>query len=323
MNEGAGRGSADRLSPGAMRVAVIGSCQAAGLAGWIRLLLPAATVDGWHVGTARSSPDAILHYLSATDTHGGVRPGYDLIITQIEDHEHDGQLAIATLRRLCPIVVFLPILVFRGFHPDRLQCFQEDGTHFVLPSLGLFHPAIVAAAVRLRIPAAGVPALFNNLVFRTAGYHTVFAGARDALLASFAAHGYDLAAPFEDWMRDGAFMYTDNHPRIRVLGSLARQVLGKAKFAMAEVTTPPVDTLEESVKWPIYPSLARALGVAGADSFGRAAHEVLPGESRDMGLDAWVAEAYCGYAAAGSLAFYPTWVLDNTIAALEELAVGA
>ncbi len=54
--------------------------------------------------------------------------------------------------------------------------------------------------------------------------------------ARVAIDGYGLADAFDGWMRDGCFMYSGNHPHIRVLGTFARLILAKAVNSRPIVT---------------------------------------------------------------------------------------
>ena len=295
------------------RVGIVGSCQASGLGLWTQCLLPGAEVEFWHVGAnPQSTPDLILSRL----------PGCDLVVSQIEDGGFGGRLDRVLLRDVCGQVIFLPMLVFRGFHPDCVTRVHDHGTRFFHGPMGPFHSALVIAAFRLRVPPSRVAKLFNTLVFRSAGYHTVFAESWTALLKSFAAHDFDLDAALADWMGEGAFMYTDNHPHLRVLERLARMVLAKAGLATAEPVCPPPDNLACSVHWPVYPDLARPLGVAGSTLFRRSLNDVAEPD-RDLCLAAFIAGSYQAYEAAADIVFSANPVVDATLAALEELVVEA
>jgi hypothetical protein len=262
-------------------------------------------------------PDAILQCLSGTSDDRR----YDLIITQIVDGEYGGQLDVAALRALCEKVVFTPIFVFRGFHPDKLECFDREGRVFFNATTGIYHSAILVASVQLGLPVDRVPVLYNTLVFRAAGYDQVFHQAKRAVLEEFASHGYELDSAFNDWSREGVFMHTDNHPCIRVLGTLARQVLMKAAFPIANLHEAPDDYLALHVQWPVYPDLAKLLHMTGSANFVRGTHNVPEGQDRALTLNAWVRDAYHDYVASPNLSFYPTWLIDSTIAALEQLVV--
>jgi hypothetical protein len=290
------------------RLAIVGTCQVTGLADWSRRMLPGAHVDAWHVGSSPKSTAALI--VSALG-------GYDLIITQFEDSDHDGLLAVGRLQELCPRVMFVPFFLFRGFHPD-VVILADGNDEFLQGPMEVFHSEIVYASFRLRIPPARVTSLFNNLVFRSAGYPALFANGRAALVSRFAGHGYDLEAPFQTWMADGPFMYIDNHPHIRVLETLTRLALGKAGVELVEKVEAPPDYLAQAVQWPVYPDWARSLGVSGSMAFRRGVTNVASGEDRDLSATEFIASCYRIYA---DRATYRDPSIERMITVLEDLMV--
>jgi len=274
------------------RVAIVGGCQTAGLAEWIRRLLPGAEVRNWHADTA---PAAILEVAQQI-------AGSDLVVTQFSDDMDAGALEVTRLREHFANVVFMPVLVFAGFHPDIACCgLAHQPFAFIRGPLDILQSTISLAAYHLDLRASRVPRLYNSLTFEALGYVGAFAGARAAFLDVFAAHGYGLADAFDGWMRDGCFMYSDNHPHIRVLGSFARLILGKAGLpaAVAATSETPADGLADSVHWPVYPALGRPIGIAGSTVFTRAAHGVPASEARELTLQAFVEASYRVFAAVG------------------------
>jgi len=271
------------------RAAIVGSCQTPGLAEWVRRLLPGADVRNWHADT---TPAAILDVADQI-------AGSDLVVTQFADDMDAGALAVTRLRERFANVVFMPVVVFAGFHPDITCCgLAIRPFAYVRGSLDVLQSTIALAAYQLELPASRVPRLYNALVFEALGYVDAFADARAAFLDAFAAHGYGLADAFDGWMRDGCFMYSDNHPHIRVLGTFARLILAKAGFPTADAASPP-DILANSVQWPVYPAIGRRIGVAGSTVFVRAAYGIPEGQSRDLTLQAFVEASYRVFATVG------------------------
>ncbi len=284
------------------RLAVVGGCQAPGIGRWARFLLPGAQVDAWHVSASQGwAPDVVAPQI--TD--------HDLVICQLPDGSGGGALEVTRLREVRENVVFLPLLVFTGFHPDMLTVRAEgEPPRFAIGPFSGYQSALVASAFCLGIPIERVPRLFNALVFDALGYFQAFVQAREALVRLGAEHGYDLAGACEEWLHEGVFMYSDNHPMIRVLGTLARQALVKAglelaglefaglEFAGLGEAPPPPDDLAVSHQLPCYPALARRIGVAGSLMFMRSSYGLPPGHSREMTLEEFVAMSYDVFAAA-------------------------
>ena len=275
------------------RVAIVGGCQCVGLGEWIRRLLPGAQVSHWHV---HSSPDL---------TPGQILPqmaGSDLVVTQFSDEMVGGDLGPARLSEHFKNVVFMPVFVFGGFHPDIVFCgLSEEPFAFVRGPLNILQSGIALAAYHLDVPVERVPRLYNAVVFEALGYFDAFDHARSACTEVLSDQGYDVADAFDAWMREGCFMYSDNHPHIRVLRSFAEAILAKAQLMPASVAhdAVPPDLLSHSVQWPVYPALARRLGIPGSIAFTRALHAVSAGESREITLQAFVEASYGVFASVG------------------------
>jgi hypothetical protein len=301
-----------RIAPG-YRIAIVGSCQVSGLRRWTELMLPGVHVEAWHINVGPgSTPEVIAPRL----------PEFDLVIGQVADGSGGGVLEISRLRTLHGKVVYLPVLVFTGFHPDIFHCpLSEPWGGMLQGPLYALQSAIVVAAFRLGLPPERAVRLFNAAVFEHLGYFAAFEQARWALLKIFAESGYDLGGALGGWMRGGAFMYTENHPHLRVLRTLASLVLAKAGLDPAEVaeSDAPPDDLAASLQWPVYPALARRIGVPGSLAFTRGSHDASDGESREMTLDAFVHETYRAMTALPENAFLPHAKLAFTTAKLREL----
>lgn len=277
------------------RLAVVGGCQVVGVRRWAERLLPGVTVDAWHVNAAPSfAPEVVEPQIT----------GHDLVICQLKEGSGGGNLEFSRLAASHRNVVFLPLFVFPGFHPDLISLSTATSPpQLVQGPMSVLQSAIIAAAYHLQIPPDRVPRLFNAFVFEALGYFSVFPQARAALQKINAEDGYDLGPAVDEWLRDGVFMYTDNHPHIRVLGTLTRMALQKAGIAIADPgnSDAPPDDLANSVQWPVYPAIARRIGVPGTQSFVRTIDTFPAGEPREMALDAFVRESYRVIAAAGPL----------------------
>jgi hypothetical protein len=268
-----------------MRVGIAGGCQAAGLGEWIRRMLPGAEVHGWHVGARPDwNPGAVA----------GQVAGYDLVITQFSA-AMEPALSEERLRETARRVVFAPVLVFNGLQPDIVMTGLRDQPFALLRGpLDVLQSAIILAAYHLEVPVARVPRLFNALVFEALGYLGAFAAARAGFLKLLGEQGYDFAGAMDGWLREGTFMYSDNHPHIRVLGSYAEAILARAGLSAAAVAPggEPLDNLAASVQWPVYPAIARPLGIPGSTSFVRATSATPAGEPRAITLSAFAEASY-------------------------------
>ena len=240
------------------RVAIVGSCQVAGLSIAVAHFLPGAQVKAWHLG---------VHPAESAEDIAAQLPDYDLVISQQDDGEGMGVLDISSLRETLPSVMFLPVLAFRGFHPDCV--------YLLSPRLGLIkgclwdqHSAIIAACHVLGVPEQRVPMLFNTLTYAVLGYFDAFAVAREHLVERFRRVGFDLNSRIDAWQQEqGAFMYTPLHPRLGVVAELGKMVLQRAGFGGPDLDRRITceDPLASSLQWPVYPDLARRLNVGDLD----------------------------------------------------------
>lgn len=170
---------------------------------------------------------------------------------------------IAQAARLC---VPIPTIVFPAFHPDIVYICHKGGLFG--SAMGDYHSALIVYGFARGFSADAIVSLFRADVFARLGYLDGWFAARDALLEMSRAHGCDLDRLFAGWMRRGCFMHTINHPKLFVLGDLARHALGQAglpgRTAACEDYLP--DPLSGSI-WPVYPEIAARIGVAGSTTF--------------------------------------------------------
>jgi Polysaccharide biosynthesis enzyme WcbI len=268
-----------------LRVAIVGWCQVASLTVAIEHFLPEAEVKAWHVG---------VHPPESEEQIAAQLPDYDLVISQIDDGEGTGALALSRLRETIPKVVFLPLLVFRGFQPDCIYL-HSPRRGMLKGYLGDMHSALVAVAYVLGLPEHRVPALFNSLTFAALGYFQAFAIAREHLLERFHKFGFDLSSRLDAWQSQyGAFMYLPLHPKLGVLQELAWIILRNSGLdgRNFDVPVPRADPLAYSAQWPTYPDLARRLNVPGAMTFVRPIYGLEPGAAREIALHQLVQHSY-------------------------------
>ena len=242
---------------GGPRIGVVGSCQVIGLGATFQKMWPNAEVKTWHLGPhCPDSAESIAVQLA----------GCDLAVSQVATPDPAAPLAFARLQETVARAVYVPTVVFNGFHPDCIYL-QANGALIVGPFSHL-HSGIIAGAYVLGLPEASVARLFNALTYSYLGYFDAFGTGRDLLTASFARVGYELDALIDGWLAyEGAFMHTLNHPRIFVLSALAHLAAVRAGMTGADSRVPEGvdDWLAHSIHWPIYPELARKLGLPKSD----------------------------------------------------------
>ena len=159
----------------------------------------------------------------------------------------------------------VPTISFNAYHPDL--CYLQHGGKELKGPLGDYHSLIAYAAFRSGLDVEATLALHRAETYAKLGYFGRWDPARNALLADFRKHGFDLDAPFLEWCRTGAFMYSINHPRIACVRDVARSVLARAGIKAQYNDALPQDNLANGPIFPIYPEIANRLGVEGSRMF--------------------------------------------------------
>lgn len=195
--------------------------------------------------------------------------------------------------------VALPMLTCRAFHPD-LVYLLHDGRALSGPA-GDYHSAIAYACHRAGMSVADTLERFTGTFLDRCGYMGMWVPERDRLVSELAGFGLDVALPIRTWGRQGAFMYSINHPRIHVLHDIAAELLrqrGRPPFADGII---PHDNLATGAAFAVYPEIGEALGVAGSYAF----KDV--GSYRPIGLVDFIAGCFETYerAAPGTIEPHP------------------
>jgi hypothetical protein len=282
------RSDPERAGPS---IAVIGNCQARGVAQAMRLLAPKSPVRYLPSGALRREHghvDGLLRCLRAHDHvfsqvfPAGLIPGGDS----------------ATLRAADPRLKLFPSVVFSAFHPDMVYAGPgaELASASLAPSpMGLYHSAIGLFAHRLGLSARHTVGLFREEVFARLGYLDHWDPAVRELLGSAAAAGFGLEREVTRWARRGAFMHVLNHPKAFVVGDIARRLLREDGLAPEPVEVEDYlgDELAQDVVWPVYPEVAERFGLTGSYLFkAKRRGEAFP---RLYDLDGFVATSFSMY----------------------------
>nr|WP_232630700.1 WcbI family polysaccharide biosynthesis putative acetyltransferase [Methylobacterium sp. Leaf118] len=273
------------------RIAVIGNCQARGVAEALRILAPGARVrliPMAELGRRDRSLDAFAAGLAACD-HVFSQPFPTGFFP-------DGG-AEQLLARL-PRARLFPAIVFTAFHPDAVYVGDLGSlarTRLVPSPLGTYHSAIALYGYLRGLSAAATLALYREEVFARLGYLTAWDEAAADLIGSSRAIGFDLSAELLRWSRTGLFMHNINHPRLAVLGDLAARLLREAGIAARAVAVEAYapDSLLDDPIWPVYPAVATLYGVPGSTVFKRRQRGAAPPAT--LGLDTFVQESFALY----------------------------
>ncbi|ESQ73903.1 WcbI family polysaccharide biosynthesis putative acetyltransferase [Asticcacaulis sp. AC402] len=271
-----------------LKISIVGGCQSDGLREATLALLPGSHVQSWHVGVSPiDPPDVILDKIA----------GSDLVLSQIQPEQGYDVLTAEMLTTKGYQAHFVPTFIFPGFHPDLIYIADEEG--LVNAVHCAFHSRIAVAAFLLGLTPQKTLPLYNAVVFNELGFFSTFPAARAAVEQGLSEAGFQSDGLVDGWLRDiGPFMYMANHPHIRVLATLCQQLY--ARLGLIAHTTPvpsvKTDHLGNSFTWPVYPALAKRLGVPGSNDFQRPAWLVKRWESRKISLAAYLRDLFTFYA---------------------------
>ncbi|MHA7066686.1 WcbI family polysaccharide biosynthesis putative acetyltransferase [Azospirillum argentinense] len=234
-----------------MKVFVLGNCQVTGLKKSLSALLPDAEVSGCFP-FGRGDLDQVAEKIR----------GMDYIFTQKLPDNIITALGISS-DSVRSRVYTIPNIAFPGYHPD---CVYLPGINAANSSLPTDYNSAIAVAgfLRGRTPEETLT-LYNTYIYAISGYFNSFSMACRNLEAHFKACEFDLSEHLKRWVAKGPFMHTINHPRINVLLDIANMAVKRAGLSPVDVPDGAVkDDLAHFTRWPIYPELARRLGLEGS-----------------------------------------------------------
>jgi hypothetical protein len=244
------------------RIAVIGNCQAFGVAYAMKLLDPTARVSHFSaIGKTLADMKLVAKTLAT----------YDYVFC----HEfHPGHVRGGGSADLCAMldkVIMFPAITFAAFHPDLVYLLDETRGHApTIGPVGPYHSALAVFAFRRGMSVAEARALFNRNVFEAVGYFDVWNAAAEELIESTKRkYDLDLGPELANWSRRGVFMYSLVHPKPFVLFDLAKKLM-----AREGLPTPPIyndyyaiDDLGRAEIFPVYPPIGEWYGVQGSYVF--------------------------------------------------------
>ena len=233
-----------------VKILLVGNCQMVPLAAFLRLLLPEA--DIWQLWLESVPSEEIEAVHAAIDS-------FDVVCTHLVWR---GPFVSSTLRGSTRNLIFVPALVFTGFHPDEVVVGQVRGP------VGLGHSAIIISSWLLDLSPIRCARLFNAFIYASLGYFDRFGEAKTRLLQQAANYGLPLDEYFTDW--PAPFMRDVQHPKFEPLATvaeqLARRIMGRA--ALVDWTASAreqFDAMKFGGNWPLYPEIAARLGLPADD----------------------------------------------------------
>lgn len=192
-------------------------------------------------------------------------------------------------------VILYPTLAFAGYHPDVVYVYHRETRHHVIGPSHDYQSSIVFMGWQAGLSVERTLALFNASTFERLGFFDMWHPSFAALVDEGRAAGIELGEFIRAWRRRGTFMHSMNHPHLYVLLDVARAVLEKHGIhaARLDLDSYVYDWLSTGAAWPVYPEIARRLGVPGhyrfkLESPGYHADQPV----RTLGLDEFVRASY-------------------------------
>ena len=133
----------------------------------------------------------------------------------------------------------------------------------VLDSRDDYCSGIALAACRKALSLANTRRLFIGLTSEKCGLFGCWQVARDRMIAHLDQIRIDIATPIRRWGLYGAFMYSNKHPKIRVLFDITKQLVRRTGREFQESSTMPHDNLAFAGGFAI----GESPDVPGADLF--------------------------------------------------------
>lgn len=289
-------------------IVIVGNCLVMSFANTLQRLNPSIDVQPWHLGEwPAGEPEDIIPALRA----------FDILIISLPHSMLTGVLALEELRKIIPQVVHVPPFVFSGFHPDCVALIDSDTKQVVPSPFRQHHSQIVAASFALGLKERRVSRLFNSYVFESLGYFDAYATSINYLSEQFRASGIDLDSCIKKWLKNiGAFMWIPTHPHIEVFYDISNLLLEKMGLASDYKSQPEfmIDSLEADIQFPVFPELARRLGIKGGTSLLQSTLHVAPGQSREIQLNTWISTLYSFYRNTDIPKiekFLPGWIIEK------------
>ncbi|MEH3117011.1 MAG: WcbI family polysaccharide biosynthesis putative acetyltransferase [Methylorubrum populi] len=280
-----------RQAAGSPRIAVIGNCQATGVAQALRLLLPGAAVETillGGLGRRFGHIDRLANHLDRAD--------------HVFSHFFpEGFIAGGNVHALAgrvPRLRLYPTILFSGFHPDLVHVGDEASlrlSRLVASPVGPYHSAIALQAFRRGLSVEATLRLYTGAVFERLGYFALWDASAEYLLRIARDVGFDLSREFALWTRSGVFMHVINHPRLPVLGDIARRLAHEAGCRPLDIPVEAYapDALAAEPVWPVLPPVAERYGVAASTLFKGDGRRDPP---RLFDLPDFIAESFALYA---------------------------
>ena len=239
------------LPTGQVKIGVLGNCQVSGLASCLQALLPDTTIIA-----AKATGTHIFEDVAGSDAYFVQTDCGDWVWSYFSQH------GIGT-----PRLIRWPTFFFPGYHPDLVFARASNGD--VLSPCQSYNSSIVLYGFLQGLSPRETQRLFCEAVYERLGFFNYWSVAESTVIDEFNRcdlDGHDLV---QQWRAGGCFCYSVNHPKIGVLDSFAETLVRRAGLepVSAARRRAPMDPLADLGNWPVYPEIARHLGIDGSYEF--------------------------------------------------------
>jgi hypothetical protein len=232
-----------------MKFAVLGNCQAPGIAASIRYMLPQAKVEVFDQSAVNPGcdVDALINEM----------PSFDIFVKRSPDRSLE---LVGKSYNLLPsqTLVVIPALVFTGFHPDMAYLKKTSGG-YVGPFSDYSSKLVIFGIVYGLKPSQTVN-LFAENVYDALQWD--FKENLKAFVRYCLSYGIDIERHIDEWMKFGSFMMTLNHPKLRVIADVTRAALQQLQLPLRNGNVADyVPDPNFNAVWPVIPGLRLPKGV--------------------------------------------------------------
>lgn len=199
------------------------------------------------------------------------------------------------LPALAEKLVVFPSVSFPAFQPDQCYVRIKGTLNEVSGPLGPYHSSIAYYAWRAGMSAAKTADLFCDAVYEELRFYDYWDSATQALYDEGERCGMPLQGLLKQWRARGCFMHSPNHPKLFVVADIARALMQKLDIEPLPIDPLEVvwDNLADTSIWPVYPEIARRIGIEGNTIF-KGNNPGLPSKSPIVSydLDAFIARSF-------------------------------
>ena len=187
-----------------------------------------------------------------------------------------------------------PSINFFAYHPDLVYVSSNKQGTMIQGVTGEYQSAIALGGWLEGLSAKETISLFRDDVFEALGYYSYWDSSKKILMDASNRCDFAVSDLFDNWCRQGCWLYSVNHPKRFVLADVARRLLTREQIeTLPDAEDFVVDSLAKGPVWPVYPEIGKQFGIAGHYYFKRV-EGLCPTEKPVLmlALDDFVLESY-------------------------------